>query len=154
MGKTCFFIGHRNTPPSVMPDLEAAIDRHIVDYGVRHFIVGGCGAFDSMAARAVAEAKQRHIGLTLTRLLPGPPGQDAELLPAHFDGVWYPNNPLPRAAMYDACCTALLHADYLICYRAHSSGDAAALVDQAELLAQSLPIHLTKLPAQPIRFDP
>lgn len=56
-GKTCFFIGHRDTPESIQPQLDAAVERHIVEYGVTDFVVGHYGAFDRMAARAVRESK-------------------------------------------------------------------------------------------------
>ena len=57
MGKTCFFIGHRNAKPEVAPKLAEEIERHIVDYGVDAFVVGHYGQFDFMAAQAVIQAK-------------------------------------------------------------------------------------------------
>ena len=57
--KTCFFIGHRETPDTVLPALMAEVERHIVEYGVTDFVVGRYGNFDMMAARAVLAAKKR-----------------------------------------------------------------------------------------------
>lgn len=31
---TCFFIGHREAPDSLLPHLSAEIERHITEYGV------------------------------------------------------------------------------------------------------------------------
>lgn len=31
---TCFFIGHREAPDSLRPQLSAEIERHITEYGV------------------------------------------------------------------------------------------------------------------------
>ena len=31
---TCFFIGHREAPDSLLPQLSAEIERHITEYGV------------------------------------------------------------------------------------------------------------------------
>ena len=52
--KTCFFIGHRDAPNRIKLLLYEAIERHITEYGVTHFVVGH---FDLMAAQAVCEAK-------------------------------------------------------------------------------------------------
>lgn len=38
--KSCFFIGHRETPEEIYPVLCAAVEEHIVRYGVTEFIVG------------------------------------------------------------------------------------------------------------------
>lgn len=47
---TCFFIGHREAPDSLLPQLSAAVERHIMELGVTEFVVGSYGWFDSMAA--------------------------------------------------------------------------------------------------------
>ena len=44
--KTCFFIGHRDTPESVRPLLDETVERHIAEYGVTDFVVGHYGRFD------------------------------------------------------------------------------------------------------------
>lgn len=54
---TCFFIGHRETPDSILAELSAEIERHITEYGVTDFVVGGYGRFDALAARCVKTAK-------------------------------------------------------------------------------------------------
>ena len=33
-GKSCFFIGHRDTPAEIYPALYVAIEDHIANYGV------------------------------------------------------------------------------------------------------------------------
>lgn len=70
MRKSCFFIGHRDAPSSVLTSLTAAVEQHITNYGVTDFVVGHYGAFDRLAARAVIDAKKRHPKVTLTLLLP------------------------------------------------------------------------------------
>lgn len=59
---TCFFIGHREAPDSLLPKLSAEIERHITEYGVTEFVVGRYGRFDSLAAKCVKAAKKRHPG--------------------------------------------------------------------------------------------
>ncbi len=65
---TCFFIGHRETPDSLLPQLSAEIERHITEYGVTEFVVGKYGHFDTLAAKCVKAAKKRHPEVTLTLL--------------------------------------------------------------------------------------
>lgn len=43
--KSCFFIGHREAPGKLYPFLSEAIERHITEYGVKEFIVGGIWRF-------------------------------------------------------------------------------------------------------------
>lgn len=58
--KTCFFIGHREAPDSLLPILDAEVERHITEFNVMDFVVGRYGRFDSMATRCVKAAKKRH----------------------------------------------------------------------------------------------
>ena len=67
---TCFFIGHREAPDGLLPELFVEVERHITKYGVTDFVVGGYGRFDALAASCVEAAKKRHPEVTLTLLLP------------------------------------------------------------------------------------
>ena len=58
--KTCFFIGHREAPDSILPTLIDEVERHITEYGVNSFVVGHYGQFDALAGQAVIETKKRH----------------------------------------------------------------------------------------------
>src|SRR5699024_10768363 len=82
---TCFFIGHRNTPDTVLPALMQEVERHITEYGVTDFVVGHYGRFDTLAARAVIDAKQRHPAVTLTMLLPYHPAERPIPAPEGYD---------------------------------------------------------------------
>ena len=53
-----FFIGHREASEEIYPALYAAVEQHIVEYGVKEFIVGHYGGFDRLAASAVKAASQ------------------------------------------------------------------------------------------------
>ena len=68
--KTCFFIGHHDAPESLAPLIYEAVERHITEYGVSEFVVGHYGHFDTLAARAVREAKKHHPKVILTLLTP------------------------------------------------------------------------------------
>ena len=62
-GKSCFFIGHRETPDTVLPLLQETVNKHIECYDVTEFVVGHYGNFDYLAAKAVIAANAvRHAG--------------------------------------------------------------------------------------------
>lgn len=135
----CFFIGHRDTPDSVYPDLLRAVEEHIVQNNVTEFIVGHYGKFDSLAARAVREAKKRHPGVVLTLLLPYHPAQRKVALPEGFDGSWYPTEmeTVPRrVAIVRANRCAVDHAGYLIAYVRHPASNVRELVEYARKRVQ------------------
>ena len=51
MGKSVFFIGHREAPSELLPILTDAIETHISKYGAADFIVGSYGGFDRRRRR-------------------------------------------------------------------------------------------------------
>ena len=82
---TCFFIGHRDAPDSILPSLSAAIETRIVEDGVDQFVVGNYGRFDLLAAQAVRKAKKQHPDILLFYLRPYHPAE-RPFTPAGFDG--------------------------------------------------------------------
>lgn len=130
----CFFIGHRDTPASILPKLREAVERHITEYGVEEFVVGKYGSFDRFAAQAVAEAKQRHSKIRLTLLLPYYDPHKTIDLPSGFDGSLYPDgleHAPRRAAIVRANQYMVCHSDYLIAYDAGRIGNTRKLVEYA-----------------------
>ena len=130
----CFFIGHRDAPESVYPALLRAVEEHVTAHGVTEFIVGHYGNFDSMAARAVTQAKRQYPHVTLTMLLPYHPAEKKIPLPAGFDGSWYPSalDGVPkRAAILRANRCAVENADYLIAYAHCPASNSRNLVEFA-----------------------
>lgn len=117
--KSCFFIGHRYADERIYEKLLAAVDTHISAYGVTDFLVGHYGDFDRMAARAVAEARRAHPGISLTMLLPYYPEDHVISVPPIFDGTFYPPGMEfcpKRYAIVRANQYAIEHSDYLIAY--------------------------------------
>ena len=117
--RLCFFIGHRHAEERIYEKLLTAIDTHISAYGVTDFLVGHYGDFDRMAARAVAEARRTHPGISLTMLLPYYPEDRAISVPPIFDGTFYPPGMEfcpKRYAIVRANQYAIEHSDYLIAY--------------------------------------
>lgn len=117
--KTCFLIGHRDVPGELRERLAKAIDEAIVWDGVTEFVVGQYGAFDRMAAGCLVEAKKNHPELRLELLLPYHPAERPVVLPAGFDGSFYPPGMerVPRRlAIVRANEYMARHCDVLICY--------------------------------------
>lgn len=133
-GKSCFFIGHRETTSEILPELEKAVEQHIAEYDVKEFIVGGYGGFARLSASAVIRAKQKYPHITLTLLLPYHPAERPVVKPNGFDNTFYPPNmeKIPRRfAIVRANRYVVDHVDYLIAYAWHPSSNARELVEYA-----------------------
>ena len=134
--KSCFFIGHREASEAIFAELQAAVEQHIVEFGVTEFIVGHYGGFDRLAARAVIEAKKSHPEVTLTLLLPYHPAERPMATPEGFDGTYYPPDMerVPRRlAIVRANRYMVDHVDYLIAYAWHPGSNARELVEYAQI---------------------
>lgn len=134
-GKSCFFIGHREASKEIYPVLYAAVEQHIVEYGVTEFIVGHYGGFDCLAASAVKEAKRFYPEVRLTLLLPYHPAERPIPMLEGFDGTFYPPGmeSVPRkVAIVRANRYVVDHVDYLIAYAWHPASNARELVEYAK----------------------
>ena len=67
--KVCFMFGHATTPYTALTLIEAAAERHYLEYGIRTFIVGNRGNFDSYAATAISRLKERYKDISLLLLI-------------------------------------------------------------------------------------
>jgi len=85
-----FFIGHREASNELLPILTQVVEKHISEYGVTEFIVGGYGSFDHLAARAVISLKQQYPQITLSLLIPYHPAERPIETPPGFDNTYYP----------------------------------------------------------------
>ena len=134
-GRSCFFIGHREAPRDVATDLASEVRRHITELGVREFIVGHYGRFDSMAGQAVIAAKREFPYIRLLLLIPYHPAEAPVDLPEGYDGTYYPPGmeSVPRRfAIVRANRYMVDHTDYLIAYAWHPASNARELVEYAE----------------------
>ena len=150
-GKTCFFTGHRDAPESLYPALLQAVERHIVQYGVTAFLVGGYGAFDRMAARAVREAKVTHPGVTLSLVWAYLPELGRSTDTTGYDGTIYPEGleSVPRRyAILRRNQWAVDVSDYLIAYVAHGWGGARQTLEHARAKQKRGGLVITNLAAQ------
>ena len=133
--KSCFFIGHREVSEEIYPTLYAAVEQHIVEYGVTEFIVGHYGGFDRLAALAVKEARRFYPEVKLTLLLPYHPADRPIPTPDGFDSTFYPpgmESVLRKIAIVRANRYVVDHVDYLIAYAWHPVSNARELVEYAK----------------------
>ena len=133
--KSCFFIGHRESSEEIYPALYAAVEQHIVEYGVTEFIVGHYGGFDRLSASAVKAAKQFYPDVKLVLLLPYHPAERPIPTPDGFDGTLYPPGmeSVPRkVAIVRANRYVVDHVDYLIAYAWHPASNARELLEYAK----------------------
>jgi len=146
--KTCFFIGHRDAPESIIPILSAEVERHITEYGVSTFVAGKYGRFDFLAARTVIAAKAKHPNVTLTLLLPYHPAERPVDIPTGFNETIYPSGmeKVPRRyAIVEANKAMIRQSDYLIAYVTHPASNASkflAYAEQLELTGQIKTINI------------
>ena len=134
-GKSCFFIGHREASEEIYPAVYAAVEQHILEYGVTEFIVGHYGGFDRLAASAVKEAKRFYPEVRLILLLPYHPAERPIPMLEGFDGTFYPPGmeSVPRkVAIVRANRYVVDHVDYLIAYAWHPASNARELVEYAK----------------------
>ena len=151
IGKSCFFIGHREASQDIVPAIEEAIEKHILEYGVTEFIVGNYGGFDHLAASAVIHAKQRYPQITLALLLPYHPAERPVEKPDGFDNTYYPEGmeKVPRKlAIVRANRYVVDHVDYLIAYAWHPASNARELVEYAQRREERGHNKTTVLPLQ------
>lgn len=148
MAGKCFFIGHRDAPNRILPLLQAEIEYHIVEYGVKDFYVGHYGKFDSMAAQAVRIAKQSHAEVKLMLLLPYHPFDQPIEKPEGFDGTLYPEGMerVPkRFAIIKANQYMVSNSTHLIAYVNHHMGGSGRVLEYAQRLENRGKLHIKNL---------
>lgn len=145
----CFLMGHSDAPNELLPSLSAEIERHITELGVTEFLVGSYGRFDTLAAKALADAKKRHPQVTLTLLLAYHPGERPVKLPDRFDGSFYPPDmeKVPRRlAIVRANRYAADNCNFLIAYAWQPGSNTCKLVEYAQGRERRGLIQVTVLP--------
>ena len=127
----CFFIGHREAPESIYPELARTVEQ-LIGQGVTDFYVGHYGSFDRLVARAVIAAKQQHLEVRLTMLLPYHPAEREVVLPSGFDGSLYPpgmENVPRRFVIARANRWMVEHCTHLVAYVTHPASNAGKVVE-------------------------
>ena len=133
MNKFCFLFGHRDAPESILPQIEQAVEEKYLMDGIKEFVVGHRGNFDSLSARAVRSVKAKHPEIRLTRLLAYHPAngrKEDESLGATYYPEGMENVP-KRLAIVRANQKAVDAAHSLICY-VNRIGNTRELLEYAE----------------------
>lgn len=138
--RTCCFFGHGKLygdNSTLAKALAAAVEQHIIEYGVTDFLVGNYGDFDSMAAHAVKKSKIQHTGVRLFLMLPYLPehgrplpnmeGFDSSVYPEGMENVPY-KLAIPRLNRL-----MVQQSSYAIGYVTHSWGGAAKTLEYAQV---------------------
>ena len=145
---TCFFIGHREAPPSLLPKLQASVAEKIESQHILHFVVGHYGMFDTLAAQAVLDAKKRHPEVTLTLLLPYHPFDRPIPVPKGYDSTFYPpgmENVPKKYAIVRTNRYMVDHSGYLIAFTWHAASNSRELVEYARRREEKGLIHVQNL---------
>ena len=87
---SCFFIGHRDAPASLLPQVRAAVEGLIAREGVTDFYVGNRGSFDRLAAAAVRELRATYPQIRLYLVLAYLPAKGTGEAPPGFTGAVFP----------------------------------------------------------------
>lgn len=127
--KVCFLFGHSTAPYQVRFSIEDAAEQYYLKYGIRTFIVGNRGSFDSCAATAIKSLKEKYNDIVLLMLLAYHPAERKVELSPGFDGSFYP--PLEgvprRYAIVRANRYMVDNADGVICYSCHGGNSGTLL---------------------------
>jgi len=145
---SCFFIGHRDSNSAVYPLLLSAIERHIIEYGVTAFFVGHFGAFDGMAARALAEMKKRYPHISAHLVLAYHPAVRKIDIPAGLDGsvLWEEQEKSPpRHAIVNLNKRMVREVDYLIAFSCRITDGSHNLLDYAMIKEKKGQLVITNL---------
>lgn len=133
--KTCFFLGHHDTPEQIYPFLYTAVENSITELGITSFVVGHYGNFDRLAAKAVQTTKMYHSFITLTLLRPYHPAERPFPLPQGFDDSMYPPcmEHVPKHfAIFQANLYCIDHCNLLITYSCDTLGNTFKLLKHAK----------------------
>ena len=121
MCKSCFLFGHADTPESILPVIENAVEKQYSKYGIKDFYVGNRGNFDKLAARAIRNVKQNYSDMRLYLVLAYHPAEREPDLWGGYDNSHYP--PIEKTPRTYAIVKANQHmidtADSIICFVKH-----------------------------------
>ncbi len=132
--KRCFFIGHRDAPSSVFPQIKSAIEQCFTEQENVEFYVGKYGMFDQMVIQALLDIKNVYPQIKLYMVIPYHPSIRKVTVPDAFDGAYYPSNMElvpPRYAIVQANRRVIDQVDHVIAYCCSATGNTAAFVHYA-----------------------
>lgn len=142
--KTCCFTGHRDIPflklHSIKKRLEKAVEQSIKE-GYCYFGAGGALGFDTLAANAVLQLKEKYPSIKLILVLPcrsqtrGWKQSDIdeyERIKSEADKVVYTSEEYYSGCMHKRNRHLVDNSSKCICYLTQSSGGTAYTVNYAK----------------------
>lgn len=130
----CCLFGHKDTPRSIIPELEAKI-RYVIEHeAVDYFLVGNNGWFDSLALSVLRKVLYEYSWIRYHVVLAYLPASNNMDWPYSEIETLYPEgleNVHPKYAIAWRNRWMVASADIVICYITHSWGGAARYAGQA-----------------------
>ena len=141
MAVICSFFGHRECSIEVEEVLTAEIERHITEYGVDTFYVGGYGRFDQLAAGLMYKFKERYPYIEVCHILAYLPREKEPEFEVRHHPTLYPEGL--ETISYKFAIThrnriIVERSDYLIGYVGLCSGGAYEALAYAERLKKQI----------------
>ncbi len=145
--KNCFLFGQEDAPESILPKLEAALERYRRQLGVTRFYVGEDGDFDRMAAAAVIRLRERYGDVELYLVTSVHPSERSGPPAPGFDGLLYPplENVPRRYAQERANCYMVDTCHVILCYAPEKAGKEQNLLAYAVHRGWREPIWIENL---------
>ncbi len=131
---SCFFIGHRDAPVGLLPQVRAAGEGLIMREGVTDFYVGSRGSFDRLAAAAVRELRETYPQIRLYLVLAYLPAKGTGEAPPGFTGTVFPEGleSVPRRFAIQRANRAMVNTcDFMVAYAPYAAGNARKVLDYA-----------------------
>ena len=129
----CFFIGHRETDPALLPEIKSAAES-LIQQQVSDFYVGMYGNFDHLAGEAIIQLKREYPDVRLFLVLPYHPADRPIEAPPGYDSTFYPDGMETvsrRYAIAKANRKMIDTSDFLIAYVTHTVSNAYDLLEYA-----------------------
>lgn len=146
---SCCFTGHRIIPTAYAPQLYASLNREIeqlVKTGYRDFLAGGALGFDTMAAKAVLDLKNKYP-IRLVLILPcenqchGWSLADKQMYNSILnsaDSVFYASDQYTRDCMHKRNRMLVDNSSVCIAYMTKPTGGTAYTVNYAQNLDKKI----------------
>ncbi|MBQ8623252.1 MAG: DUF1273 family protein [Oscillospiraceae bacterium] len=142
--KTCCFTGHRDIPPQEVKKVKALLlftIEKLIERGVVFYGSGGALGFDTLAAQAVLELKEKYPQIKLIMVYPCKDQTafwnekdiaEYNRIKAACDKVVYTSEKYDKACMFKRNRHLVNHSGYCVCYLKKPSGGTAYTVNYAK----------------------
>ncbi len=125
------FLGHRNSPPDLQPQLESLLIHLIEHQGASHFYIGNHGNFDCLVRRTLEKLSSCYTHIHFEVVLAYLPTKNKtacsfSIFPEGLESVH------PKYAITKRNRWMIEHSDCVVAYVTHHFGGAAQFLHIAE----------------------